>query len=275
MLSRTPSPSSRLPFASDGRIQGAAYPVGAAVRCGYCGVHFKRGGLRGGASPWPCPGPLTMALGIIEGNMRASRLLGAMSGLIILCCTNCSPRERIHMSGLPSIEEDLYKVDPCIDAAVALQQLGREKAIVQLHKMAGSRHPWPAQRVTILCRMLFTNKSGSLFRSPVLGYPYFLDSDNSLFPPQERSEAEWPLVPIELVDGVPFLVVRLYWLNGLPERDEDYLRYCEMNCAWSSFRYSLKTAQEKQDALNKLINSPKWKSPLDEKARAFLANQLQ
>jgi len=210
--------------------------------------------------------------------MRSSRLLGAISWLIIICCTSCGPGERIHLSALPSIEEEhcKYRADPYINAAEILQQLGRDKAIAHLYKMARSKHPWPGQRVTILCRMLFTRKgAGSLFRGPNLGYPYFIDSDNSLFPPKERSESEWPLAPIEVVDGVPFLVVRSYWLNGIAEPDEAYLQYCEMNCAWSSLRYSVKTAREKQNALDKLIKSPKWESPLDEKARAFLADQIQ
>jgi hypothetical protein len=45
----------------------------------------------------------------------------------------------------------------------------------------------------------------------------------------------------------------------LPESDESYLHYCEANCDWTDVNYSLKTIQQKQDALAKLMSSDKWK----------------
>ncbi len=87
--------------------------------------------------------------------------------------------------------------------------------------------------------------------------------------------SDWPLEPIELVDGVPFLITRGYVLGGLPEADEWYLHYCETNCDWSNSHYAIKTDQQKREALYKLLASPKWKRPLDTSEREFLSEQIQ
>ena len=122
------------------------------------------------------------------------------------------------------------------------------------------------RRVIILCRMLFTERHGSDFRRPRIGAASFFGGTD--YP-------DWPLEPIALVDGVPFLITRGYALGGMAEPDEWYLCYCETNCDWSSFRYTIKTEQQKRDALNRLVASPKWKTPLDKYEWEFFAEQIQ
>jgi len=117
-------------------------------------------------------------------------------------------------------------------------------------------------RVIVLCRMLFVRRPGSVFRPPWIGTPILLGGTDP---------SEWPLQPIELVDGVPFLISRMYMINGLPEPDELYLRYCKKNCDWSSFRYRIKTKKPEKEALKELLASPKWKRPLTEEEKKFLA----
>ena len=147
------------------------------------------------------------------------------------------------------LEPRHYRVDPYIRAAVALQSLDRAAAISRLHGMAKHRHS-PLSAI-ILCRMLFRRRRDSdyAFRGPAIGVPAFI----------RGTEDDWPLWPIELIEGVPFMVVWGYTIGGLPESDESYLHYCEANCDWTDVKYSLKTIQQKRYALGKLISSDKWK----------------
>ncbi len=161
------------------------------------------------------------------------------------------------------IDSGNYKVDTYIQLATELQSLDHTNALARLHAMTKDFHH--GQRVIILCRMLFAQRPGSDFRRPMLGGPSLLGGTDY---------ADWPLEPIELVDGVPFLITRGYFLAGKAEPDEWYVRYCETNCNWSDFRYVPKSGQQKQDALNKLFASPKWKKPLDVYEREFLAKQI-
>lgn len=170
------------------------------------------------------------------------------------------------------LEPRHYRVDPYIRAAVALQSLDRAAAISRLRGMAQHRHS--PLSVIILCRMLFRRRRGSdyAFRSPAIGVPAFI----------RGTEDDWPLWPIELVEGVPFMIVWGYTIGGLPESDESYLHYCEVNCDWTDVKYSLKTIQQKRDALGKLISSDKWKHAVAAErperptnSKEFLARQIK
>ena len=87
--------------------------------------------------------------------------------------------------------------------------------------------------------------------------------------------SDWPLEPVEMVHGVPFLITRGFWLGGLPEAPDWYLSYCETNCVWSSYRFRTETQQEMNEAFQSLLMSPKWKAPLNNDERAFLELQIQ
>jgi hypothetical protein len=146
-------------------------------------------------------------------------------------------------------EPQRFRVDRYIRAAVALQSLDRATAISRLHGMA--RNPHSLLSVIILCRMLFTRRHGSAyaFRAPLIGVPAFICG----------TEDDWPLWPIEPVDGVPIMIVWGYTGVGVPESDEQYLNYCEATCDWTDAQYVFKTGQQKQNALAKLMSSDKWK----------------
>lgn len=148
-----------------------------------------------------------------------------------------------------------FRADPYILAAMELQSLGREKALVRLHAMA-QRKELDAP-VWYLCRMLFAARPGSQFKGRGIG--------NHLYP-DNTMDADWPLEPIELVDGVPFLLpVALFFTGEWPPVDL-YVKYCEASCDWSSYRFSLKSERQKRDALSKLLMSPRWKIALPEAA---------
>lgn len=106
--------------------------------------------------------------------------------------------------------------------AAALQKAGPEQAAAQLRVLAKRDD---ALKVVPLCRMLFTAKAGSTFRGPRLG-------GGSTCP--RTDGADWPLDPIALIDGVPFLVTAKYGAMLTPETAAEYVEYCLAECAWSA-----------------------------------------
>ncbi|NQU10392.1 hypothetical protein HQ590_06365 [bacterium] len=152
-----------------------------------------------------------------------------------------------------------YNVDPYIRAAVSLQALGKDEACAKLLAHGGDA-------VVVLCRMLFAAKTGGEFRRPMIGGATFLGG---------TGYSDWPLEPIECVDGVPFLVTTGYFLAGFPEPPASYVTYCMTNCVWSSYQWRIPTAEEKRTALGKLLALQKWKRPLDWGERRFLSTQIE
>jgi hypothetical protein len=159
---------------------------------------------------------------------------------------------------------DKYRIDPYITAAASLRAVRKEKAASLLMSLAKDRERSIA--AFILCRMLFTAKPNGDFRCPGLGQPFFVGDTPADY---------WPLVPIQIVDGVPFLVVKGYALAGSPESAAGYVRYCLEECEWGTAEFKPKTAAEKQEALKKLLMSRKWKEPLGKEDKEFLSSQLK
>ncbi len=150
-----------------------------------------------------------------------------------------------------------------VKEAVRLQELGRDAASLELKKMA--RTAGQDHLAFVLCRMLFIRRGDAEFRRPRLGGASFLGATD--YP-------DWPLEPIEIVDGIPFLVVTGYMLGGLPELAIDYVDYCLKSCDWNPARYEKPTRSQKREALAWVIASPKWKSPLSPGEREYLSVQL-
>jgi len=196
--------------------------------------------------------------------MRVSTPLAFLAtALAILGAVRAGSSEPL--SGLSDLYSDSFKADTYIQVAVELQAIGREEALRRLHTMALDRDSY--SKVIILCRMLFAQSARSNFRAPRLGMPMYLGGTN---------DADWPLAPIEVVAGVPFLITKGYFLAGAAESAESYLRYSEANADWSGVHYTIKTAQEKQDALTQLLASSKWKTWDDAHVRVeFLARQIK
>jgi hypothetical protein len=172
--------------------------------------------------------------------------------------------KKLSLADLPDYEK--FKADPYLAAAAKLQQDGMDKAAVILADLAGVNET--DEQVILLCRLLFKAKSNGEFRSPALGIPVFIS------PSTDRHD--WPLEPIELVDGVPFLVVKGYNLEGgKGESGSMYLYYCQHNCDWKTETFRPKTLAEKQKAFAKLVDSPRWKKPLTEKEKKVLSAQIE
>jgi hypothetical protein len=160
-----------------------------------------------------------------------------------------------------------YKVKPYLREARRLQAMGKEAACQELGK-AASRKPTceEDEQIIILCRMLFAKRIASEFRGPMIGAPACLGGTDY---------SDWPLEPIEIMDGVPFLVVRGYMLGGDPEPASLYLRYCMTACDWNGMSYQERTPEELEGALTKILASPRWKRALDGSERAFLTEQIE
>jgi len=169
----------------------------------------------------------------------------------------------LQLASLPDLNSGRYKASVYISAAALLQEMGRKSACQALSQ-AGENHQ-NNQQVVVLCRMLFTERANSEFRRPKIGGASFLgDTD---YP-------DWPLEPIELVDGVPFLITQGYLVFGWPEPADEYLRYCMANCDWNTTRFREPTVTEKRNALGKLLASEKWRRPLNAEERRFLSAQI-
>jgi len=189
--------------------------------------------------------------------------------------------EDLSLTNLPSIVDDNYKVDPYIRAAQRLQSMGQQAATQQLIELAklaaisNTKSTANEQRTAILCRMLFTARQASTFkRAGFLGGARFFGEEYVV---ESHSYSKWPLEPIELVDGIPFLVAYTYGYEGIwdPHGAESYVRYCTTNCNWSSFQYTAKSDAQKKQALTKLIASPKWLRPLEAWEQESLREQIQ
>ncbi len=155
-----------------------------------------------------------------------------------------------------------YTVDPYLQVASRLQALGKDKAVEMLRDCSKKDN----NRTYVLCRMLFAPKPKSTFRRPLYGAPYFLGG--SIL-------ESWDREPIEIVDGVPFLIVQGYMLGGKPEPGEKYLGYCVKECNWNPEKFTVKTAEQKNKALEKLLASRKFKKPLDNDEKEFLTLQIE
>ncbi len=152
-----------------------------------------------------------------------------------------------------------YKVDQFIVAADMLQSLGKDKTVTMLRNAMINRSA-SDDTIIILCRLLFTAKPGGKFRSPAIGEPVVIGGRDN-----------FPLEPIEMVNGIPFLVVSGYKLVEVPEPADTYLNYCLSECDWGTFKYTPKAVPEKTMALEKL----NWKTPLSSIEMGFVASQLE
>lgn len=166
----------------------------------------------------------------------------------------------------PDSGKDGYRVDPYITAAGKLKAAGKAEAVKLLRAAAVKDAMLPPDPVIYLCRMLFTPKKGGAFRPPGVGAPRCLGGSD---------REDWPLLPIEVVDGVPFMVVWGYTLGGQPETTVHYVDYCARECEWGSTDYPAKSDARKKAALEKLLASKKWKRPLEDWEKKFLSSQIK
>jgi hypothetical protein len=166
------------------------------------------------------------------------------------------------LSDLPDLFD--YKVDPYIRMAVALQSMDRSAALNKLHAMVREG----SIRVIVLARMLFVPRPGADLERPEGVNAHSIDDTR-----------HWPQWPIEVVDGVPFLIAMPYDEEAhkwVPDAEEKYLQYCETHGDWSPFHYSVRTKQQELEALAKLFKLYFGQLPAeDEREVEFLKDQIE
>ncbi len=160
----------------------------------------------------------------------------------------------------PDFQYEPYKVSPYISAAIQLQSMGQDSAVSVLRSCCGI--DGNENKVIILCRMLF--ESDGEMRRPLMGGAVF---------PGNTTYDDWPAEPIEIVQNIPFLIVRGYMLGGLPEQAIDYLEYCTLQCTWRDEVYSMPSESELLTSLNKMLDSDKWQTPLTADETQFFQDQ--
>jgi hypothetical protein len=214
---------------------------------------------------------------------RVELLLGIAIAIVASGATAIPTRSAatqiVPLRELPAAKTDCYKVDPYIDAATRLRAVGKERAIRALIEHSKALPFEDTGKVVVLCRMLFapkelplcrlpTNSTDSArFRRPALGAPLFVGDKHDV--------SEWRLEPIEVIDGVPFLITKGYWLGGFPEFAGDYVRYCVENCDWNDAKYSPKARMEKERSLEKLLGYLKSRGKVKQDDEKFLSSQIQ
>jgi hypothetical protein len=180
---------------------------------------------------------------------------------VLITCTAHGQSFDAAIENCSDFQYQQYTVCPYISAAIQLQNMGRESAISVLRECCEKEEN--QNRVIILCRMLF--ESEGEMRRPFIGGAAFMG--NSTYD-------DWPSEPIEIVQNIPFLIVRGYSLGGVPERAIDYLEYCELHCTWRNEIFGMPSEDYLLASLNELLNSEKWQTPLTDEEEEFFRFQI-
>ncbi len=141
-----------------------------------------------------------------------------------------------------------YRFEPFLEQAVALQGMSELARIARLKVLAAD--PRHGSDVFVLCRMLFDAKPVSTFRRPLIGGAMFIGARSFA---TEDDYARWPLEPITLYRGAPFLIVQGYVLAGLPEHPAEYLEYCLDSCRWRDMTYAVINKSERMEIAERFV----------------------
>jgi hypothetical protein len=116
---------------------------------------------------------------------------------------------------IPSITASTYACGKMILTVNHFRRLGKDKSIAILRDYI--TNGGDNCRVHIICRLLFDNPTG--WAPPLLGEP----SPNI----KNAVAKRFPMFPIAIWNGVPFLLVHGYNLEGMEESALDCLRVCQ------------------------------------------------
>jgi hypothetical protein len=158
-----------------------------------------------------------------------------------------------------------FKSDRFLEVGEHLQFLGKKEACECLAELGSTSED--VITIVIFCRMLFHPPEKRPMPELTVGDPRFLGRTN---------KEHWPLEPIEIIDGVPFLIVRSY-ITGTFRVDagKRYVDWYVEHWHWRESKYSKKSEKQKEVALEKLISKTRWVEPLSSYERAFLVDQIK
>ena len=125
--------------------------------------------------------------------------------------------DRQILKDAPPISASSYRADHLIRAVNHLRRLGREEAIRALKKYAKQTNHQENEKIFLICRCLFKNPRG--WKEPILGQPSPLIVSGHT--------RKFPRFPLAIKNGVPFLLVEGYELQGSPELVDGCIQLCE------------------------------------------------
>ncbi len=115
------------------------------------------------------------------------------------------------------LDEQFRSLD-IVRAVNALRRVGKKSSLILLNEALKREEPDAPMAVSIVCRLLFRPPSGG-WTHPVLGAPF--PSINPV------AAGGFPLFPIAISHGVPFILVRGYTLVGVTTEPEQTLSQCQ------------------------------------------------
>ncbi len=157
-----------------------------------------------------------------------------------------------------------YKCGHFIKVVLAGSKAGEDVSIASLRRFVKSGAS--DVDVVALCRLLYTGKDAKKLRRAAIGGTSF---------PGGTEYRDWPLEPIEIVEGVPFLISESYLCMGVSETALEYLAYCRQEGIWAPRLSVEKSTAELERALATILHSKKWKTDLYEDETRFLKEQVR
>ena len=187
--------------------------------------------------------------------------------LIWFALLNCSASaQQIEIEGedisifktAPSISGHNWLCADMVDVVNYLRKLGKDKSLAVLRQYL--TNGGDGDKILVICRLLFVNPKG--WNPPILGEPV---------PAIDQASAkQFPLFPIGLSDGLPFLLIRGYRLEGKAESGIECLKLCQSLSLVKQDYPS--TGYEK--AARALVQSDSFRQLYDEADREEMADMI-
>jgi len=186
--------------------------------------------------------------------IRVLRTISCFCMTLIAFCADSPPSPETGLDTslvkkAPIISGYRYHSDAMVESVNGLRRLGKEKALAilkQYDRETGSAHPEEWHKLFVLCRLLFVNPQG--WTPPALGHP-----DPEIDWSQTR---QFPMFPLALSDGVPFLLVSGFTVGGYsPNTPDKCIELCE---GFSLVAADLSVTNHLDAAIN-LVQSDKFK----------------
>ena len=141
---------------------------------------------------------------------------------VVLLCGSSFGRDRQADKGepamlnkTPAILGEQYQCGEMVQVVNHLRKLGKDKSLAALRGYLAN--DGDNDKVLVICRLLFVNPKG--WDAPILGQPSPTIN--------EDAAKRFPLFPVGLSNGVPFLLVEGYSLKGKAESAVACLKLCE------------------------------------------------
>jgi hypothetical protein len=119
------------------------------------------------------------------------------------------------LTKVPPMAAEKYQCAPMVEVVNHLRRLGKDKSLAVLREYLARDHEH--DKVLVVCRLLFVNPKG--WDAPIIGVPVPHIDD--------ASAKRFPLFPIAVSEGVPFFLVKGYWVEGRGESAAACLKLCQ------------------------------------------------